>query len=178
MHCPNCGHKATPTQNYCRSCGFSLEKFSDLFKEQSSLLKNDSSTVQSFHQRLIKYLAAAGGIAFIGGGSMFVIFFLYNIIAKMILERGQIYVGATLLLSLMGAVLLIVGAYYKESQKNRLPQNLGNTPPEIKDVTQTEKIFPASYSEGAASITERTTDLLEARNELITREKRSDGLRV
>jgi hypothetical protein len=165
MHCPNCGHKATPSQNYCRSCGFNLEKFLALYDERSCRTETSLSNVHSSLEKIMAYLSFAGGAAFVGGSAFFIIFLLYGIVAKIIIEKGQIYLGSTLLLFLIGAILLLISIYYKESQKDKSRQKTEHWTRELTPPTATNDLFLKKYLEQAPSVTEKTTELFEARNE-------------
>ncbi len=165
MHCPNCGHNATTSQNYCRSCGFNLEKFLDLYSEQSYRTETSLSNVHSSLEKVMAYLSVAGGTAFVGGGAFFIVFLLYAIVAKIIIEKGQIYLGATLSLFLIGATLLLISIYYKESQKDKSRQKTKNWTRELTSPTKPSDLFSKKYLERAPSVTEKTTELFEARNE-------------
>jgi ribosomal protein L37E len=165
MHCPNCGHSATPSQNYCRSCGFNLEKFLDLYNQQSYRTEISLSNVHSSLEKVMAYLSIAGGTAFAGGSAFFIIFLLYAIVAKIIIEKGQIYLGATLLLFLIGATLLLISIYYKESQKDKSLQKTENWTRELTSPAEPNNLFSKKYLEQAPSVTEKTTELFKARNE-------------
>jgi hypothetical protein len=108
MHCPGCGVKVSANQNFCRSCGFGLEKISQLVAEQLTA-KQEQAAIEigkgsNDRLHLMEWLGIIGWYTFIGGGAVGVILLFYIIISKLIIDKGQIIPGIALLLVLAGAL--------------------------------------------------------------------------
>jgi hypothetical protein len=180
MHCPGCGVKASVNQKFCRSCGFGLEKVSQLVAEQLTAEQRQAAieSGESFNDRqhLMEWLGIIGWYTFIGGGAIGVILLFYNIISKLIIGNGQVLGGIALLLFLAGALLLLSYIHYLESQKDSAKREAQRSKALAEGGT-TGKLPPETYSEIQSSITDHTTDLLETSNAKVTQRRRSDELR-
>jgi hypothetical protein len=177
MHCPGCGVKVSANQNFCRSCGFALEKVSQLVAEQLSA-EQKQTAIESTNDRLhpMEWLGIIGWYTFIGGGAVGVILLFYSIISKLIIGNGQVLAGIAFLLFLAGALLLLSYIYYKESQKDSAKRERQRSKALAEEGT-TGKLPSGTYSEIEPSITEHTTELLETSNVKVTQRRRSDELR-
>jgi len=180
MHCPGCGVKVSENQNFCRSCGFSLEKVSQLVAEQLTAEQKQAAIEigkgSNDRLHLMEWLGVIGWYTFIGGGAMGVILIFYPIISKLIIEKGQIIPGIALLLFLAGALLLLPYIHYLESQKDSAKRERQRLKASAEEGA-TGKLPPETYPEIKTSITEHTTELLETRNAKVTQHTQSDELR-
>jgi hypothetical protein len=177
MHCPGCGVKVLANQNFCRSCGFGLEKVSQLVAEQLSA-EQKQTAIENTNDRLhpMEWLGIIGWYTFIGGGAVGVILLFYSIISKLIIGNGQVLAGTALLLFLAGALLLLSYIYYKESQKDSAKRERQRSKALAEEGT-TGRLPSETYSEIEPSVTEHTTELLETSNVKVTQRRRSDELR-
>jgi hypothetical protein len=179
MHCPGCGVKVSANQNFCRSCGFGLEKISQLVAEQLTAEQEQAAIEigkgSNDRLHLMEWLGVIGWYTFIGGGAVGVILLFYTIIPKLIIDKGQIIPGIALLLVLAGALLLLPYIHYMESQKDsgKRKRQLSKAPPEEG---ATGKLPAETRPEIKTSVTDHTTELLETRNAQVTQRIRSDEL--
>jgi hypothetical protein len=180
MHCPGCGVKASANQKFCRSCGFGLEKVSQLVAEQLPAEQRQSAieSGEDFNGRqpLMEWVGIIGWYTFIGGGAIGVILILYNIITRLIIDKGQVLGGIALLLFLAGALLMLSYIYFRESQKDSAKRERQRSKAPAEEGT-TGKLLPETYSEIQPSVTEYTTELLETSSAKVTQRRRSDELR-
>jgi len=84
MYCPGCGIEITPEQQFCRQCGFRLEKVMELFAEASALLQKQKKIDRSI-------ALAAGGFA-----ASALLALLIGIIYQIILVKGDVIPGLIL----------------------------------------------------------------------------------
>jgi hypothetical protein len=178
MHCPNCGAQAPRDQKFCRKCGLNLEKVPELLLGQLPEKYSDTPARLTKSGQLMERLATAGGICFISGGGMFFLFLLYNIVARQIIAKGQVVSGLALLLFFIGAALLLSYVIYIESQKNRASRKIEKTKPEVNGAETNKKLSPPGDVEIVASVTEKTTGLLETQTRQSVKAKRSDELQA
>jgi hypothetical protein len=174
MYCPNCGKKATLDQNFCRGCGLELEKISELLAEQLSTTPAVGPGALDPGDRIMNYIAGSGGAIFLGGGALLFAYLIYNIFAKLVIDRGQIFLGSALSLLLTGAILLLSYVFYSEVQKDKRKRKGPSSPPEIKEATTTKKLTPANPVGVMSSVTEQTTGLLEQEGVPVIKNNRSD----
>jgi hypothetical protein len=179
MHCPGCGVKVSANQKFCRSCGFGLEKVSQLVAEQQTAEQKQAAIEigEGSNDRLhpMEWLGIIGWFTFIGGSAMGVILIFYNIISKLIIDKGQIIPGIALLLFIAGALLMLPYIHYMESKKDSA-KHKRQEPKVLDEEGATEKLPPETYSEIGPSVTEHTTELLEIRNAKVTHRRLSDEL--
>lgn len=149
MFCPNCGNKNVEGQNFCRSCGLSLEKIAQSLSEQLPTV-----AVRSLQERKDK-LERLGVTSLSIFGLGIVGFLLYNIFFKLLPTNGPliatlavlaaaIFIGAGL-----GSVILFAKA--KDLKEAAGKRTIGPEP--------TGKLLE-SHEQPAFSIADRTTNLL------------------
>jgi hypothetical protein len=73
MYCPNCGANAFPEQKFCRSCGLSLERFSQLLAELLPATEDETTARLQHRLRQLEQLGKLAGIAV---GTMAILFLL------------------------------------------------------------------------------------------------------
>jgi zinc-ribbon domain len=153
MYCPNCGTKTSLEQNFCRACGFSLEKTALSLSEQ--LPAKVDQSLQAQKERLEKYGVAAlsvFGLGFLG-------FVLYLIIQKIMVKGDLLTVFGMLgflIMVVCGLVSVFLFAKAKDvSEKSgkRQKQNLAGD-------NQTKELLSEGHFEPVPTVTERTTELL------------------
>jgi hypothetical protein len=164
MHCPNCGTKASANQKFCRSCGFGLEKVEQLVSEQKTAvtdLTTEATGKLSIYwmRRLEKWAVLA--LFTLGGAHGGVL--LWKIIVNVMIEQGKIFEGATVLLILAIAALILFLAYLLSERKNSgaARSNPQQRLPEAPQAVDTAKMLPEPNAEMAASVAEHTTAKLE-----------------
>ncbi len=163
MYCPNCGKENSAEQNFCRSCGLSLEKAAQSLSEQLPTAKLDKH-LQGRRRRVERLLIILGGSAVL----VFVISIVWAIIVEIIIGKGHVLGGVIFLGFILGAILAALLVIYRESlykasSKPLLPRMAPRSEP-------TARQLPESYIEPIPSVTERTTELLVAEKKSSARE--------
>ena len=152
MHCPGCGVQASLEQKFCRSCGLSLEKVPELLQ---------SKRPGAPASRTMEGLATAGLGAFLLGGGALLLYILYNIVTKVVIDKGQVLFGSALFLLLIGAILLLSYVFYSASQKDEAKRKSEWEGPEVPGAETNRRLSSPGYNETIESVTDSTTDLLE-----------------
>ena len=178
MYCPNCGAQAPRDQKFCRKCGLNLGKVPELLLSQLPEKQSEMPARLNIVGQMMERLATAGGISIISGGGMFFLYLLYNIVTRQIIAKGQVVSGLALLLFFIGAGLLLTYLIYIESQKNSASRKNEKSIPEVNGAETNKKLSPPRDLEIIASVTEKTTGLLETQIRQIVKEKRSDELQA
>src|SRR4051812_12462315 len=84
MYCPNCGNTNADGQNFCRSCGLSLEKIAQSLTEQLPTV-----AIKSLQER--KHKLERLGVASLSiFGLGIIAFLLYNIYFKLLPNNGPL----------------------------------------------------------------------------------------
>ena len=157
MYCPNCGNQTSTEQNFCRSCGLSLEKIAESLAEQlpSQLDANQQSQKERIEKQGVIALSifAAGILGLL----------LYLVVYKVIFIQGRTLEGLGILafLALIASGLVSVYLFAKANEigpKNKNRQISGSD--EALPSTPTAKLLREGYFEPMPTVTERTTDLL------------------
>ena len=168
MHCPNCGHKISAEQKFCRGCGMSLEKVVQLLGELSPAVRQSA---QGAREQQLKRLAERAGTALLAGaGAVFFLAVCWAIILKIIIRKGEWLEGGmflALLIALVGGGLLL--SYSASARKSALA--LAPEPPALQPDEHTARLLSEPPLEPVPSVTERTTELL-------TVERRADTTEV
>ena len=103
MHCPRCGNSATVGQQFCRSCGFNLEKIAELLGEQLASDQSSGNKIARLRERQRK-LERWGGIAGLSTFGVILIMLIVVVFHQRILKGETIVVPGVLL------ILLAIGA--------------------------------------------------------------------
>jgi hypothetical protein len=165
MHCPNCGTNASAGQKFCRACGFGLEKVEHLITDYQSTTTDQTTgatgglsdvRVRKLEKWAVRALVALGGFL---GGSM-----IWAIIAKVMIEKGNIFEGIVILMIMAGAALVSLLAYL-DSVRKKSSSNRSNQQQRMPQAVETAKMLSEPNAEMAASVTEQTTTRLEEKLE-------------
>jgi uncharacterized integral membrane protein len=156
MHCPRCGSDAVVGQQFCRSCGFNLEKVAELLGEQPpALLSSDLVRAQQ-QQRRLEHWASVGGLAMI---LLVVLMVIYLVVSEMMIKSGKIGVGLLLLLLFLGGAVMAGLQGYSKTLKQRLANQRAGSGLDLP-AGATKQLD--AHREPVESVTERTTELLIA----------------
>ena len=166
MHCPSCGAKASAGQQFCRACGFDLEKVSKLLGEQLPAGAPDQSSSESVarllrrQRRIERWLSVALVCTFIP----LVLSIISAIIYKIIILKGNILEGIFLLSFVVGAVIALSLVFYRESLQETLAKRRVS-PASLPETESAARLLPETDFEPVPSVAERTTELLLAEKE-------------
>jgi len=151
MYCPNCGNKNGDGQNFCRSCGLSLEKIAHSLTEQLPTV-----AVQNLQERKDK-LERLGMASLSVFGLGIAAFLLYNIFFSLLSAKGPLIatlavLGAAIFIA-SGLASVILFAKAKELKEAAGKHQLGPRG------EPTGKLLD-SHEQPTFSIADRTTTLL------------------
>ena len=156
MHCPRCGTNAILSQQFCRSCGLSLEKVAEILGEevaiQSSTPANEAARQRERQQKFENWAGIAGLSTF----ALILILLIVLVFSQIILKGGLLIVPGTLLILLaLGAGAMAFFQVYSKSLKAKLKERL---PPSSGPLRVGA---PDTYPLPPQSVGERTTELLD-----------------
>jgi len=156
MHCPRCGADALVGQQFCRFCGFNLEKVAELLSEQPPAALDASLAHVQLRQRRLEHWAGVAGLAVL---SLILLTMIYLIVSEIMIKGGKIGAGLLLLMFFIGASVVAGLQGYSQSLKKRLTQRNSAS---IEDLlnSATRQLDP--HREPTSSVTEHTTELLSA----------------
>ena len=144
MNCPYCGSQTISRQQYCRSCGASLQSTTQALTGGCTVGKDGFHSV--FGSGLLGIV-----VMFIGAS--------VGVVGKMILHV-DIITAIGVLVSFAG---MLLSAYPYLLLQRRLRHNIvPSSPPDSLVAAQpTKKLPPVNNADFIASVTESTTDLLK-----------------
>lgn len=161
MYCPNCGIGSSTEQKFCRKCGLALERFADALAEELPARGPDEFETKGEllerQKRIEWWLTAVLAVA----GSLLVGALLYGIVAKMMIGKGEYLKGVIFFVFIVGLISALGLVFYNETLKEKIGRKAQTREPALQPkAAETGKLLPESRFEPAASVTERTTDLL------------------
>lgn len=156
MHCPSCGVETTLEQRYCRSCGMDLETVSKLVASHSSpeALKLEKALARKADQQRM-YQSLKWGMIFLILGMA-----VLTTIKTLALDKTFNLFGALLLFISMGLMCYSVLAPMRERALRSGKFLRDGDTSELPPTEALEDLPPARVPVPAASITERTTQLM------------------
>jgi zinc ribbon protein len=157
MHCPRCGTNATSRQQFCRSCGLSLDKVAELLGEelaiQSSSPVSEAARLRERQQKFENWAGIAGLATF----GLILLLLIVVVFSQMILKGGTLIIpGVLLILLTIGAGVMGVFQVYSKSLKAKLEAR--PLPPATKPLTIRGS---GTYPLPPESVGERTTELFD-----------------
>jgi hypothetical protein len=161
MHCPRCGTGAAANQQFCRSCGFGLEKVAELVGDANGAAPSPRTEEVARLQELQRKHENWGGIAGLITCYLILLLLIVIVLTLMIMKGGILILpGSFLILLALGAGVM---AYFQTSAKF-LKQKIAA--PELPGARPSEIDSPIAIRGG--SITDRTTELLNDSNDRTT----------
>ena len=157
MHCPRCGADALVGQQFCRSCGFNLEKVGELLAEQPTAALDSELARAHLRQRRLEHWAGVAGLTML---AVIILTLIYLIVAEIMIKGDHFGAGLLLLLFFIGCAVVAGLQGYAKALKQRLTQKNSATIKELLAASATSELDP--HHQSAASVTELTTDLLPA----------------
>ena len=155
MHCPRCGNSATAGQQFCRSCGLSLDKVAELLGSELPLEPTRANEIARLQERQRKF-QEWGGIAGLITFGLILLTMIVVVFSQMIMKgRSMIIPGLLLILLAIGAAVMGLCQTYSKSLKEKLER------PQLPRPTETHEARTLDpYREPVPTVTERTTELL------------------
>jgi hypothetical protein len=157
MHCPRCGAEAVIGQQFCRGCGFNLEKVAELVAEQPSALSIPTLAHLHLRQRRFEHWAGIAGLAFM---SLVFLSLIYLVIIELMIKSGKIGVGLLLLIFFLGGGVIAALQGYAKSLKQQLTLKNSATVEDLLKAGTINQLEP--QREPISSVTDHTTELLTA----------------
>ena len=157
MHCPRCGADALVGQQFCRSCGFNLEKVAELLAEQPPAALDANLAQVHLRQRRLEHWAGVAGLVLL---SLVITLLIYLVISELMIKSGKIGAGLLLLLLFIGGSIVGGLQGYSKSLKQRLAQQNSASIKELLDAGTIKQLD--SHRQPSRSVTEQTTELLSA----------------
>jgi len=156
MYCPNCSSEASTEQKFCRSCGMELQAVADLIRDQSPMVKPQSSEQPTFEARqramLIWGLIITFGAAAVGAS--------LKILGKENIHPAGEFTPYVSVIAVVAAIFGMGLMCYPFLQQTW--GKPGSRKPPLQKTEPTIKLRPALLSEEPPSVTEFTTEFLEA----------------
>lgn len=156
MYCPNCSTEASADQKFCRSCGMELRAVADLIRDQSPMVQPQGrqETTLAARQRamLIWGFIITFGAAGVGAS--------LKILAKESIHPAGEFTPYVSVIALLAALFGMALMCYPFLQM--MSDNARSRRPPLPKPDTTNKLSPVLLSAEQPSITEQTTEFLEA----------------
>jgi hypothetical protein len=173
MFCPNCSAKSTADQKFCRGCGLKLDKVSLLIVEQlpaGSLAESAPEEIARLlksKQRIERLLVGIG----LTGAAVFVGAIIWTLVFTIIIGKGAVLQGSIALGFILAGVAALALVFYRESVLNSLARRgVSDEKPPLPAGAPTANLLTESRVAPVASVTDRTTELLEVERKRNTQE--------
>lgn len=154
MHCPNCGKETSTDQKFCRACGMNLEVVSKAVESHQSGSDSDKPA-SKYENSAVRQL---GMILFLGIILLMIGAGVLSINKKMIHND---WVGLIGLLLVLGGPLLSAYAAISPLWRQGGKSSQATEPKGIEELESNARTLPEGLPAPPASITERTTNIME-----------------
>jgi hypothetical protein len=160
MHCPRCGTNATVGQQFCRSCGLSLEKVAELLGDELAVEPSWSIEERARLRERQRKFEQWGGIAGLVTFGLILLTLIFVVFSQIVRSSANLIPGALMVLLAIGAAVMGLFLTYSKS----LTEKLANlTMPRAVDQPRTDQTRKLEgYREPVPTVTDRTTELLVA----------------
>lgn len=156
MYCPNCSAEASTEQKFCRLCGMELQPVAELLRDQSPMVKPQSHVERTFEARR-RTMVIWGFIMMFGAVAVGVSLKLLGKEGIRPFAEFTPYVSVVAVLTALFSMGLMCYPFLQQTWTKPGSRKLAPPKPEA-----TIKMRPELLSEEQPSITEQTTEFLEA----------------
>lgn len=156
MYCPNCSTEASTDQKFCRSCGMELRAVAELIRDQSPMVKPESPQEPTFEAR-VRGMLIWGLIITLGAaaaGASLKILGKENIHP---LGEFTPYVSVIAVVAAIFGMGLMCYPFLQQTWSKPSSRK-----PALPKPEPTIKLRPVLLPEEQPSVTDQTTELLEA----------------
>src|SRR5215510_88707 len=176
MHCPNCGIEASLNQNFCRSCGQSLEKVPQLLGEKLPVAESAELSDKHVESLKVRQRKIDHWLSIIGYGftSLLTLSAFSGIIYLMVNKNLPLVPGILILLFMLGGSIAALLSIYSENLKKTLAKSGTLKSGQLLQTEMTTKLPIQVSPEELISVTEHTTKSLE-RYDTVGEIKRGDS---
>ena len=153
MNCPNCGSPQTQDQNFCRSCGLSLQAIPPAHaKNVRAIVSNERPPVIIDERQPFHVLAMWGFLLTFVGVAI-------GVVGKMLLHQDIVTVVGVL--ASLAGMLLTAYPFIRPPRPQRYDIGLSTVPGAMSPAEPTKKLSPVNDIDFIPSVTEGTTELLK-----------------
>jgi predicted nucleic acid-binding Zn ribbon protein len=165
IHCPSCGKPAPTDQQFCRTCGMSLDSVSKLVAAHSGDISTDEQALSraEAERRITRAM-----FTWMGWGILIAGIGIAMLVVNKSFDLGRWFLNCASFLLLGGTGIAVFGFFKAMRDGINLP---GKVPTQSVAHGEPTKALPGGHGAPLPSITERTTQLIASPDERTKQER-------